>query len=264
MLHFIADLPFWTALPIGILIAGGMGVLIAESLCRVRSPAWQTAFRTIQATLVSPLMVAYAIFAVIIINTSWHNHQSAVRAAHAEDFAIRHLHSHMPAAGIGPALLARYVQSVIEQEWTSMHVSHEHPATTQALLDLRAWILAPDIPYANSLSERFFHETFHEVVEARQQRLSISRQEIPEILWAALGICSVVVLSGVAMAHAHNRRTAWMMVSLYGTIIGVMVVSILEIYHPYSGSVVVTPESLELLLDRIEETLTIGMDSRRS
>jgi hypothetical protein len=252
MLHVIAGLPYWIALPIGILVAVCVGVLVAESVCRVRSAAWRDAFRAIQATLVGPLMVAFAIFAVIIINTSWDNHQSAERAAHAEGAALHQLWSHMPEVGIGHELLTRYIRSVVMQEWPSMVTRNDHPATTRALLDLRTWVLSPDIPYATPLSERFLHETLSGLTEARQQRLSITRQAIPEILWAALFICAVIVLIGVAMAHAHSRRTARVMVSLYGAMIGVMMVSICDIYHPYSGSLIVKPADIEAVLDRIE------------
>lgn len=253
MLHWIANQPYWLSLPIGILMSVATGLLIAELIHRVRSSAWQLGFKSLQPALLSPMMVAFSIFAVIIINTCWQNHREAERMARVESNAMKRLLFHLPPESQGRELLRRYIGSVLEHEWPAMAERHGHHPTSKALVELRNWVFAPDRPHRNTATEHFLIESMRHLSEAREYRLMLTRQTIPEILFAGLILCALLVLTGVAMVHAHNRHAGWLIGSLYGAAIGIFLMTITELYHPYSGSVVVSPAHIEDVWHRFDD-----------
>lgn len=225
-------------------------VLIFLLVERVSSEAWLLGFKSLVPPLCASLMVAYAIFAVIVANTTWKNQEEAHRTARSESYALKRLLFHMPQEGQGRELLRAYMESAIHEEWPRMSEGRGHPNTTQALVRLQSWSLAPDVPYANANTDKFFQDAVRDLGAAREHRLTLTRQAVPNLLWAALLVSCLVVLVVVAMAHRHNRIAGLIIAALYGTVMGTILLTTVLLDRPYAGSVCVPADHIQEVLNR--------------
>lgn len=251
MLLRLQYLPAGLAMILCTVVFVAFSVLLALFFSSIRSPAWKDAFRSLHPPLCGSLMVAFSIFAVIVANTSWKDQEEAHRTARSEAFALKRLLYHMPDNSQGLDLLRDYITSAINEEWPRMAEGRRgHPGTTAALVALREWGLAPDVPYINDNQRQFFQDALHDLGMTRDKRLTLTRATIPIIIWLALlGSASIVILS-VVMAHAHSRRGAIIISTLYGSIMGAILSALLMLDHPFAGSVAVTAHHLEDVLSR--------------
>lgn len=251
MFHSFQYLPAALAMFIGTVVFTALSVLIALWLSSVRSQAWKDAFRAMHPPLCASLMVAFAIFAVIVANTGWHGQEDALRAARSEAHALKRLLYHLDPESKGRVVLKNYMESVIQDEWPRMEEGRRgHPKTTAALIAVQDWVLEPTVPYASRAHEKFFTDAMEDLSKARDQRLTLTREVIPEIIWMAVLISALIVIVAVIMAHAHARRAAVMMALLYGAVIGSILSALLLLDHPYAGSVSVTTHHVEDVLSR--------------
>lgn len=253
MIHSFQYLPAGLAMTLGTLAFIGFFLVVAFVLTGLRSPVWKEAFRSLHPPLCAGLMVAFAIFAVIVANTGWHDQEEAHRTARSEAYALKRLLYNMPAEGQGRELIKHYMESVIHDEWPRMEEGRRgHTNTTIAILALSKWVMSPDVPYANESQRQFFQAAMSDLGSSRDKRLTLTRATIPKIIWVALLSSAIVVMLGVIMAHAHARRSAFIMCLLYGSIIGAILSALLLLDHPYAGSVSVTTHHVQDVLDRFE------------
>lgn len=254
ILRFLLQFPPWLAMVVGSTLFIFGSCVLAVLVGMVRTSRWQTAFKCMWPPLCASLMVAYAIFAVIMANISWRNHEDAMRATYHEAYVLERIVSHLPAADSdGKALLKRYMVSVIDQEWPNMRSGEsDHPDTDKALADLLIWSMSDQVPYTSAAHAKFIQDMVREASTVRERRLTLSHDSIPDVLWIAVLASAIAVLLTVAMTHAHNLHASLLMSGLYGAVMGTVLTTMILLDHPYTGSLSVTPFHIQNVLQLLQ------------
>lgn len=248
MLDAFYALPSVLALAVGVVLTGLGGLLVAELNIRFPSKGLKAMYRDLLPPLCAAVVVSFAVFAVLVANTTWNDQEEAFSATHAESFAVQRLLALLPKEGKGRALLKEYVTAAIADEWPAMERGEGHANATAALIALQDWVLAPDVPLAGPEVGRVMQGALESLVKVREKRLMLASHDIPSLLWGALLISALIVLQAVAMAHAHAPGAARLLCGLYGMLIGTILVTALLLDHPYAGASPITAQHLVALL----------------
>ncbi len=81
-------------------------------------------------------------------------------------------------------------------------------------------------------------------LDARRQRILVSRAEVNAMKWTALLLQAFCTLVAIAMVHSDNRLTAAIAMALFSTAVAVCILLIVTHDRPFTGKVSVQPTVL--------------------
>lgn len=93
-------------------------------------------------------------------------------------------------------------------------------------------------------------------MEARRQRIAVSRSRVNWVKWTALLLQAVCTLVAIAMVHIDNRGAAAISLWIFATGVAVSILLIASHDRPYSGELSIKPDLLKQVLP--EEAITQG------
>jgi uncharacterized membrane protein YozB (DUF420 family) len=208
-----------------------------------------------ETELAVALMAVIAAFIGIMLAFSavqvWEGFGSAEKAVADEAAATAQLYRDLAVYG-DESLAARkaltaYVQAAVNDEWPKMAGGEQSPKTAAALVEVFRNLAT--IEPSSSRQTVIYTEAFqklNQVVEHRRARLLASRTTLPPLFWlvALMGSAIIVSYTFVYPATPMNLfLVAGLAVSL-----GLIFVFIVEVEHPFAGSVSVEPSEMQSLL----------------
>jgi hypothetical protein len=81
-------------------------------------------------------------------------------------------------------------------------------------------------------------------LDARRQRIILSRSSINWVKWSALLIQAALTLIAIAMVHSDNRAANRIILTIFATGVGVAIVLVASHSHPFSGQISLRPTVL--------------------
>lgn len=195
--------------------------------------------------------VIYAIIAGFMVITLWEQYVTASDTVQNETVSLRDVVQFSGA--FGPAaqgkirqLVVRYAKSVATVEWQAMANGEGSPAAQNDFDQLVSAIQG--LTVRNATQEEFLGTMLAQVDDvgkARQQRLELSGQNVPAILWLAVILASVVTLGFCLLFGIKSPLLNYIMVASVAILIGASLVLILLLEYPFSGTVAVRPTPFE-------------------
>jgi hypothetical protein len=265
MEHFLANLPSWaeTLFVIGscVLISVGGHAMAREVLPKNGAREETELAVSLMAVIAAIIGIMLAFSAVQV----WEGFGTAEKAVASEAASTSQLYRDLTIYG-AESLPARkavtaYVKSVVDDEWPSMaHNGEQSPKTGRLLFQV-----FDDLGTIEPTTNRqtvIYGEAFkklNEVVEHRRARLLAAKTVLPPIFWfvALLGSAVIVAYTFVYPSTPMNLMLiAGMAVSL-----GLIFDFILQVEHPFSGTVAVEPAEMQSLLplfERLDAMATPG------
>lgn len=195
--------------------------------------------------------VVYAIIAGFMVITLWEQYVTAGDSVQNETVSLRDVVQFSGA--FGPAaqgkvrqLVVRYANSVATVEWQTMAKGGGSPVVQKDFDQLVTAIQGLDVH--NPTQEAFLSNILTQVDDVgkeRQQRLELSGQNVPAILWLTVILSSVVTLGFCLLFGIKNALLNYIMVVGVTILIGASLVLILLLEYPFSGTVAVRPTPFE-------------------
>lgn len=81
-------------------------------------------------------------------------------------------------------------------------------------------------------------------LDARRQRILVSRSEVDWVKWMALMIQALCTRTAIAMVHSDNRLTARIALGLFSTAVAVCLILVAAHDRPFAGPLSVRPDVL--------------------
>ena len=191
--------------------------------------------------------VVYAIIAGFMIITLWEQYVTAGDTVQNETVNLQDVVQFSGA--FGPAahanirlLVMRYANSVATVEWQTMAKGEGSPVAQNDFDQLVTAIQG--LTVHNPTQEEFLATMLTQVDDIgkeRQQRLELSGQNVPAILWLAVILASVVTLGFCLLFGIKSALLNYIMVASVAILIGASLVLILLLEYPFSGTVAVRP-----------------------
>ncbi|HKX09220.1 MAG TPA: DUF4239 domain-containing protein [Stellaceae bacterium] len=208
-------------------------------------------FKAVSPGMLPPLGIIFGLFVAFTAAQVWSDNEQAGAAVNREASALRSvvlLAANFPGDSETRllALVRRYIEDSASQEW---------PAMARATADLRTisrpltdalqltLSLKPEGP-GGTTAQRDMASALQTVLDARRQRILVSRSEVNLTKWACLLLQAVCALFAIALVHADNRLASALSLGLFATGVAASVLLIAAHDRPFVGQLAVTPEPL--------------------
>jgi hypothetical protein len=251
MSTWIHELPLWLMA----LVTFGVIFLASASIHLVTG--WLAAsrhgrsFKAISPGLLSPIGIVFGLFIAFTAAQVWKDTERASVAVDAEASALR---SVIVMSAVLPKeaqtelrrLVRDYILHTATTEWplvakgaVTLNVS---PPTLNKALQFT--LSLPVVTPGEQTAQREVAESLQHALEARRERILISRSEVNNVKWLCLGFLAVCLLFAIAFVHCENRLTSAVAIGLFSAALAATVLLILSHDRPFTGKVALTPEPL--------------------
>jgi Protein of unknown function (DUF4239) len=251
MSDWLHNLPVpWMALVVfgfTYLLAGAIqaGVAILATGERLKS------FKAFSLGMLAPLGIIFGLFVAFTAAQVWSDSDRASVAVSREASALRSVTVLAGTFSGEPEMRLRglvrdYIQQAVSTEWPMM-------ARQAASLNTTPRPLAEALQLALSLTtagpgqqaaQREMVSALESALDARRQRIIVSRDEVNFVKWLCLYLQAACVLLAIAMVHCDNRLASTIAMGLYATGIAASVLLIVAHDRPFTGQISITPEPL--------------------
>jgi hypothetical protein len=251
MSDWLLNLP---VLWMGVLILGAIYAVTAGLYLLITALAVgerARAFKGISPGVLPPLAIIFALLVGFLAAQVWSDADRASTAVNREASALRAVVL-LAAAFPGEPdarlrdLIRRYIEDAATQEWPAM-------ARRNATLTIAPARLVDALQLALGLSprgegqataQREIVASLQSALEARRQRIILSRSSINWVKWTVLLVQAGLTLVTIAMVHGDNRAANRIILAIFATGVGVAVVLIASHSRPFTGEISVQPAVL--------------------
>jgi hypothetical protein len=251
MMNLFNDLPVvWMTL---IVFAG---LAVVDLLTYVAVLALATgkrgpALKAMTPVMLTPLAVAFGLIVGFLSAEVWSDAERANEAVTREASALGTvvlLATSFPGESEAQirALVRRHIQDAVGEEWPAM----ARQQTTLAMItaaDTKALELALSLlprTEAQSIAQREMVSALRTALDARRERIIVSRSKINWVKWTVVLLLAYLILLTIAIVHSDNRITAALAMGIFSVAVGACVVLIASHNRPFTGEISVAPDLL--------------------
>ena len=222
--------------------------LIHATVTRLAVDQRARAFKAVSPALLPPLGIVYGLLVAFLSAQVWSDSQRAGAEVSREASALRAVD--LLAASFPPDLATRlhellrtYVKQTTDEEWPAMANQGATLAVAPAPLSeaLRLSLTAVPASDGQRVAQREMVSALEQALDARRQRVIISRSSINGVKWAGLIGVAIVVLIAIAMVHCDNKPAAATAMGLFAAAVAISVVLIASHARPFTGQISVGP-----------------------
>ena len=252
------DTWFWILLLVVLLPAAAFaGAVLVR---RMIGPEVLARHNDVAGFIYAVIGVLYAVllgFTAIIV---WEQFRNAQEGAEQEANALADLYR--DAQVFPPAVreqvqtrLRDYARLVMEKEWPAMAAGDSSPETWAAYEQL--WRTYHEFTPETDHQRVWYGESVERMNllgDQRRNRLLSVRAGVPSVIWAVLLGAGAVTIAFSFFFGTPNPRAQGLMTGALALTIGIVLLSIRALEHPYSGITHVDPEALEQVHAIFERT----------
>jgi len=251
MSDWLHELPLpWMALVV-FGLTYGLAVLIYVLVAVFAIGERGRSFKAVSPGMLPPLGIIFGLFVAFTAAQVWSDNDRASAAVDREASALK---SVLLLAATFPgepetrlrALIHRYIEEAASQDWPAMaRRAADLRMTPQPLAEALQLTLAlkPDSP-GGVTAQRDMASAIQNALDARRQRILVSRSEVNAVKWTCLCLQAFVALLAIALVHSDNRLAAGLSMGLFATGVAASVLLIAAHDRPFIGQLSVSPEPL--------------------
>jgi hypothetical protein len=208
-------------------------------------------FKAVSPGMLSPLGVIFGLFVAFTAAQVWNDNDRASAAVIHEASALR---TALVLAATFPGepeaklhdLIRTYAHETATVEWPEMaHRTASLNVTPRPIQEAFQLVLSPlaSSP-GQQAAQREITSALEAALDARRQRIIVSRAEVNAVKWSCLYLQAICVLLTTALVHCDNRLSSLLAIGLFATGISASVLLIAAYDRPFVGQIAVTPEPL--------------------
>jgi hypothetical protein len=137
------------------------------------------------------------------------------------------------------ALVRRYIENTASLEWPMMAQHSAKPAITPATLveALRLALSLTPQNHGQETAQREIATSLESVLDARRQRINISRSQVNGVKWSCLFVQAICLFVAIAMMYNDNRSSSALGIGLFTTGMAVAVSLVATHNRPFTGEI---------------------------
>lgn len=208
-------------------------------------------FKAVSPGLLPPLGIIFGLFVAFTAAQVWNDNERAQTAVNREASSLRSvvlLSSTFSSDAEAQlrTLIRDYIEETATTEWPMLAreaatLSFTPPALLTAL---RYTLGLVPVTEGQKIAQREIATAIENALDARRQRILISRSEVNPVKWVCLLLQAACALVAVAMVHSDNRVTSGITMILFAIGIAASLLLILAHDRPFVGEVSVAPGPL--------------------
>jgi hypothetical protein len=208
-------------------------------------------FKGVSPGLLPPLGIIFGLLVAFVAAQVWGDNERANTAVNREASALRAvvlLSQSFPGEAEGRlrGLIRQHIQQAQAEEWPAMARQRATLSVIPTSLAeaMQTTLTLPPHGDAQVAAQREIVAALENALDARRQRILVSRSEVNWVKWTALVIQAIVTLAAIAMVHSDNRVTARLALGLFSTAVAVCILLIAAHDRPFTGQLSVGPAVL--------------------
>jgi Protein of unknown function (DUF4239) len=182
------------------------------------------AFKAVSPGILSPLGVIFGLFIAFTAVQVWNDNDRANEAVDREASALREVvvlaasFPGEPQARLR-ALIRRHIEVAATQEWPMM----AHRTATMNIIPrylaeaLQLTLALTPIGQGQQIAQREIATELEAALDARRQRIFISRAQVNFVKWSCLFAQAACALLAIALLHSDNRLAATITMGVFAT-----------------------------------------------
>jgi hypothetical protein len=220
-------------------VAAANGI-IYYAVFTLATPSRTTAFKLMSPVMLTPLAVVFGLITGFLAAQVWSDTERANAAVTREAGALDSV------VLLARALVRRHIDEAVKHEWPAMARQETTLAMMNAADREAIELMLSTLPQNNAqtIAQRAMVEALQTALDARRERIIISRSKINWVKWTVVLILAGLVVTTIAIIHCDNRLTAALAMSLFSIGIVACVVLIASHNRPFTGEISVSPELL--------------------
>lgn len=258
MSNWLHNLPiFWMAILVCgatfIFTAAIYGIVVTLATDK-RTPK----FKSLSPGLLSPLGSIFSLFVVFTAVQVWNDNDRANSIIDRESSSLK---AAMVLSGSLPknlqesldAQIASHIEEVASQEWPTM-ARQDATLTKTPLHLLQAIQMTLEFSPGTQgqiTAQRMLADTLNDALDARRQRILLSRSQVSPLKWICLMVQAGCLLFVIGLLHCEDRRTCRTAMGLFSASLAVCLLLILVYDRPFVGETTIGPGPLLQVLPEI-------------
>ncbi|WP_368643025.1 hypothetical protein [Castellaniella ginsengisoli] len=252
MFDFMYDLPEWAMFAACVLLVGGLSVtaLILMIVFRRLWPPGPHAY-TMVSTMLSGILLPTGIVIAFVASDIWQQDAKGRTAVEQEAIAVadtlriaKFLPVELREQVTG--ILDDYIREVIEIEWPLMGDGR----ASQVAEDQLETLMILSVEIESGTSQLSLRRYATDIENARNQRLLVAQGRVLPTKWAALLVLLFTAACVLSELHLKHRRPLILSMALFSLGFGATLYMIASFDRPFTGTTVIEPTSLSVLLVR--------------
>jgi Protein of unknown function (DUF4239) len=208
-------------------------------------------FKAVSPGMLSPLGVIFGLFVAFTAAQVWNDNDRASAAVIHEASALRNalvLAASFPGEPEAKLhdLIRAYAHEAATVEWPMMaHRAASLNVTPRPIQEALQLVLSPPaINPQQQAAQREITSALEAALDARRQRIIVSRAEVNAVKWSCLYLQAICALLAIALVHCDNRLSSLLAMGLFATGVSASILLIAAHDRPFIGQIAVTPEPL--------------------
>ena len=208
-------------------------------------------FKAITPGLLSPLGVIFGLFMAFTAAQVWTDNEKAKAEIDREASALRNaaiLATSFPGEFQAQLreLIRRYIADVAAQEWPMMAQGRANLRAVPGVLaeSLQATLALNPSHEGQKTAQREIAAALETALDARRQRIIISKSQVNLLKWACLLTQAACSLVAIGMVHSDNRLASIIAMGIFATGVAASTLIILAHDRPFTGEISIKPDLL--------------------
>jgi hypothetical protein len=268
-MQFLEDWGMSSQLAFIVVVFGGgsvLGLYLVRRLVRV--DRLQESHEVAGVTF-GALGAFYGVVLAFVIVAAWERFDQANANAHDEATALENLYK--LGAGLAEPMRSQldsevleYTHRVVDEEWPQMATMRYHMAKKGAH-DL--WSMVISYHPADSHEEMLVSMALaqlSQISQTRSQRLLFYNDDLPPMVWLIIYLGCIITIGFSYFFGSRDFRAQGIMCAFFSIWLGVTILAILELAHPYHGMMLIPDDPYRYAISRMEEATNHQMPPMRA
>jgi Protein of unknown function (DUF4239) len=200
----------------------------------------------------------YGLVLAFVIVAAWERFNQANTNAHAEATALESLYK--IGAGLSEPTRTRlqsavleYTHRVIDREWPEMATNDYHAEKGRSI---KLWSTLLSDRTTDSRELLLLDKAIDQLAiigESRNIRILFYDDDLPSVVWVVIYLGCAITIAFSYFFGSNMFRAQLVMNALFSILLGITILAILELAHPYQGVVTIPDEPFRYALARMQE-----------
>jgi hypothetical protein len=208
-------------------------------------------FKAVSPAMLPPLCIIFGLFVAFTAAQVWGDNEQANVAVNREASALRTVVVFAASFPGEPearlrALVRHYIDEAATQEWPTMARQAATLRITPGSLAeaLQLTLAMTPVSQGQQIAQRQIAAALESTLDARRQRILISRSQVNWVKWSCLFVQAICALVAIAMVHTGERLASAIALGIFASGVAACVLLIASHDRPFIGQMSVGPEPL--------------------
>jgi hypothetical protein len=208
----------------------------------------------------------YGLLLAFVIVASWERFDRADEKVQGEAMALASLYRlsmgfPQPLQHKLQQAIRDYTEHAIAVEWPEMAASMDGKAIDNPIGSLGLWALVGNYDPSDARQSLLVDKSYEEIQligEARALRYIYGSEEFPSVVWLVIYAGLFITVSFSYFFGLETFRAQALMCGIFSSLLGLTILAIVELAHPYQGAVVVSDQPFRFAITRMNVMDKIG------